>query len=200
MKCCSNRWFWRNAVFLTVGVSLVAYFVSQNETISKNVIPDFNPKIEALPKKDLEVVRGEMREGYGLDTLIAVTPAKLAQGKELYSANCMGCHGADGKGNPALGSRDLTNPKGGTWLNGTHFVNLFSTLSKGVGKMPAFGQLSVPERVAIIHYIESLGDYAKPDAGQKQALEDQFGLSKAAKSPNQVPVELAIEKMIEEVK
>lgn len=198
MSCKCNPWFWRNAVYLVCGVSLVSYFVVKSNVISTNTQPEFNPKIESLTVKDLPVVRGEMREGYGLDTLIAVTPAKLAKGKELYQANCLGCHGADAKGNAALGSRNLTDPKSGNWLGGTKFSELFGTLTNGQGKMPSFGTLSVPDRIALVHYIESLGDYAKPDDAEKAALDEKFGLAKAAKSPNQVPINRAIEMMVKE--
>lgn len=198
MKCKCSPWFWRNALFLASGVTLVAYFVAKHEVISNNVKPEFNPKLETLPVKDLPVVRGEMREGFGLDSLIAVTPAKIEKGHELYQANCLGCHGADAKGNAALGSRNLTDPKGGTWLNGTKFSDLFGTLSNGVGKMPSFGTLSVPERIALVHYIQSLGDYTKPDAAEKAVLDQKFALSKPAKSPNQVPVSRAMEMMLKD--
>ena len=60
---------------------------------------------------------------------------RAARGKEKYAA-CAACHGADGKGNPALGARDLTQ-KGG-WLYGQTVTGIVETITKGRGGvMPA---------------------------------------------------------------
>jgi len=57
-------------------------------------------------------------------------------GKKLYGMYCIACHGADGKGNLALGASDLT---AGEWLYGGDEENI--THSIGIGRngiMPAF--------------------------------------------------------------
>ena len=62
-----------------------------------------------------------------------------AQGKPLYDGVCAACHGAEGKGNPALGAPDLTDDY---WLYGDSNESLYATISTGRnGVMPAHGPL-----------------------------------------------------------
>jgi cytochrome c oxidase cbb3-type subunit 3 len=58
-----------------------------------------------------------------------------AQGKSLYDGVCVACHGADGKGNQAMGAPNLTDDY---WLYGNTPESLRLTISKGRhGVMPA---------------------------------------------------------------
>lgn len=58
-------------------------------------------------------------------------------GKAQFVQTCSACHGADGKGNPALGAPDLTDK---VWLYGKSEEELVETISKGRnGVMPPFG-------------------------------------------------------------
>ena len=83
---------------------------------------------------------------------------RAARGKEKFVA-CAACHGVDGKGNPALGSRDLTQ-KG--WLYGQTVSAITETVSKGRGGvMPAFkGVLSDAEIQLAAAYVYSLSGQA----------------------------------------
>lgn len=66
--------------------------------------------------------------------------ARAALGKPKFSAaGCTGCHGADGKGNPALGAPNLTDK---TWLYGGGIATIVETINKGrSNQMPAFGEM-----------------------------------------------------------
>lgn len=62
-----------------------------------------------------------------------------AAGKARYDGVCVACHGADGKGNPALGAPNLTDK---TWLHGGGIATLTETIVKGrSNQMPAFGEM-----------------------------------------------------------
>jgi cytochrome c oxidase cbb3-type subunit 3 len=60
------------------------------------------------------------------------------KGKELFAANCAACHGADGKGNQALGAPNLTDS---IWLYGGGETTISETIRKGRNNhMPAWGE------------------------------------------------------------
>ncbi len=59
----------------------------------------------------------------------------VASGKEKFQQLCVACHGADGKGNPALGAPNLTD---GIWLYGGSQKAVMESIEKGrQGRMPA---------------------------------------------------------------
>jgi cytochrome c oxidase cbb3-type subunit 3 len=63
---------------------------------------------------------------------------KAVQGQALFAANCAACHGADGKGNPALGAPNLTDD---IWLYGGGQSSITESIVKGRnGQMPAWGE------------------------------------------------------------
>lgn len=62
------------------------------------------------------------------------TPAvKCAAAKKIYSANCVMCHMADGRGNPGLKTPNFTNPK---WQKEHTDAELISAVSNGVKGTP----------------------------------------------------------------
>jgi len=89
---------------------------------------------------------------------------RAARGKEKFAA-CAACHGADAKGNPALGSVDLTNK---TWLYGGTVATISETITKGRGGvMPAWkGLLSEAEIHLVAAYVHSLANPGQSAAAQ----------------------------------
>jgi cytochrome c oxidase cbb3-type subunit 3 len=78
-----------------------------------------------------------------------------AQGKSLYEGVCVACHGADGKGNPAMGAPNLTDDY---WLYGGSKAQIVQTISTGRhGVMPAHRQLLGETRARLVAaYVWSL--------------------------------------------
>ncbi len=71
--------------------------------------------------------------------------AELGKGK---FAACAACHGADGKGNPALGAPNLTDK---IWLHGWGEQAITSIVTTGkTNAMPAQGRLLTPEQVHVL--------------------------------------------------
>lgn len=111
------------------------------------------------PEQVLETVRqgrqaampalGQALGGYAGVTEVAVYVQSLsgqpvdkalaAAGKTRFDMLCVACHGADGKGNVAMGAPDLTD---GYWLYGGDYATLRETIANGrQGQMPAHAPL-----------------------------------------------------------
>lgn len=80
---------------------------------------------------------------------------RTARGRDLYAANCVACHGPEGKGNPALGAPNLTDK---VWLYGSSEATIIETVTKGrLNQMPAFKDLLGESRVHVLSaYVLSL--------------------------------------------
>jgi cytochrome c oxidase cbb3-type subunit 3 len=85
-----------------------------------------------------------------------VDPALAAAGQARF-AMCAGCHGADGKGNQAIGAPNLTDT---VWLYGGDEATVLKTITSGrQGHMPAWKDALGPERVHLLTaYIWSLSN------------------------------------------
>jgi cytochrome c oxidase cbb3-type subunit 3 len=89
-----------------------------------------------------------------------------AAGKARFEALCVACHGADGRGNPALGAPNLTDR---VWLYGGEFPAVSKTISDGRnGVMPAWRQrLGVDQSRLVAAWVISRGAHAAPAVESK---------------------------------
>ena len=80
---------------------------------------------------------------------------RRARGEGLFKANCMACHGAEGKGNPAMGAPNLADR---TWLYGSSEPVIIETITRGrSGQMPAHkGVLTEAKIHLLTAYVLSL--------------------------------------------
>ncbi len=77
-------------------------------------------------------------------------------GGDLFKQKCSMCHGADGKGYPALKTPDFTNPKVQASLTDKEIVEAIKNGKKGTA-MPAFGDKLSDEQIhSLVTYIRSL--------------------------------------------
>ncbi len=91
--------------------------------------------------------------------------AKVARGAELFKANCVACHGADGKGNIAMGAPNLTDK---TWLYGASEATIVETVTKGrMAQMPAQDKVLSPEKIQLLTaYVWGLSNNKQPAAAK----------------------------------
>ena len=80
---------------------------------------------------------------------------RVALGKDVYLQTCVACHGADGKGNPALGAPNLTDKN---WLHGSAEAVVIETIARGRhSQMPAHKTLLDEARIHLLTaYVLSL--------------------------------------------
>ncbi len=101
---------------------------------------------------DVENVAHYVRSLSGLSS----DPVKTVLGKSKFGV-CMACHGADAKGNQAIGSPNLTDK---IWLYGSSTDTIMETIRKGrVNTMPAWGEFLGPAKVHVLAaYVWSLSN------------------------------------------
>jgi len=88
-----------------------------------------------------------------------VPAGDIVHGKQLYTTNCIACHGEDGRGNQALGAPNLTDQ---IWLYGGSVNAIRDVIANGrQGQMPAQSDRLGPDRIRLLAaYVLSLGDGA----------------------------------------
>ncbi len=93
--------------------------------------------------KDVENVAHYVRSLSGSNA----DPIKAAFGKEKFAA-CAACHGADGKGNQAIGAPNLSDK---TWLYGGSIATITETINGGRNNvMPAFQEFLGDAKVHLL--------------------------------------------------
>jgi len=135
-------------------------------------------------------------------TLLTPAPELLAKGRELFDGNCVTCHGRLGQGDgPAAGTmnprpRNFTSPDG--WTNGPWIPAIYKTLSEGVKgtSMASFDYLRKRDRMALVHYVQSLGKFPHKaeDPQAMEALSRELA-APGEKIPNKIPVSMAMVKL-----
>lgn len=149
--------------------------------------------------------RGKIIPPVDPQTLMVSSSELLDRGKALYEQNCVPCHGPRGLGDgPAASTmnprpRNLADSAG--WVNAYDLPGIYTTLSEGINgtSMNAFDYLSKKDRMALVHLVQSLGEFSH-ETEDTQALED---LSEELASPgettsNKIPVSMAMTKLEEE--
>jgi mono/diheme cytochrome c family protein len=88
---------------------------------------------------------------------LATTTLAQSDAASLFKANCVLCHAADGSGNSATGkalkAKDLRSDE----VQKESDAALVDAITKGKGKMPAFGNKIKPDDVkGLVAYIRAL--------------------------------------------
>jgi cytochrome c oxidase cbb3-type subunit III len=103
--------------------------------------------------------------GYVLSLSGVQAPADwVTKGKARFDALCVACHGADARGNPALGAPNLTDT---TWLYGNDFARVAETVRNGRnGVMPGWrSRLSEDQLRMVAAWVLAKGNGAPAGAG-----------------------------------
>jgi mono/diheme cytochrome c family protein len=158
-----------------------------------------------LDPTDYPSVRKQVIPPVDPKTVMTATSELLARGRELFAQTCATCHGPTGHGDGPGGKglkpapRDFSSNAG--WTNGTRIEDIFRTLTEGVKGtgMVSYSYLPKKERMALVHYVQSLGafDHGASDPKARAALEELFG-TVGETIPNRIPVRVAIDKLCQD--
>ena len=192
-------------IAVLVGLGII-YTDNVNFFSTNKILP--NPsKDTATVETDLPILKGTISPPVDVAKLSVSTPELVAKGKQLFQTNCVSCHGTEGKGDGAAAASLVPKPRNFTdlsgWKNGPKLTQIYKTLQEGIAgsAMASFSTLPPENRFALIHFIQSLrNDYPKCTDADLKELDKTYSLSSGVKTPNQIPVKLAEEKVINDNK
>jgi mono/diheme cytochrome c family protein len=134
--------------------------------------------------------------------LIGDSPELNSRGKAQFEKDCVQCHGTSGLGDGSAAStmnprpRNFSSPE--NWVNGSDLAAIYRTLSEGIrgSAMAPFDYMAKRDRMALAHYVQSLGKFPHP-APAPAAMETLTKILASAgeKTPNRIPVSLAMVKL-----
>jgi mono/diheme cytochrome c family protein len=78
-------------------------------------------------------------------------------GEALYKSKCAGCHGADGKGQTAMGKANNVRDLGSADVQAQTDDVIAGIIGNGKSKMPAYGKSLKPDQIKdLVTYIRTL--------------------------------------------
>ena len=84
------------------------------------------------------------------------SPAQSA-GEKLFKTKCVACHGVDGKGDTPTGKKLAARDLGSTEVQSQSDAQLIELVTKGKGKMPAYGKTLKDDEIKdLVGYVREL--------------------------------------------
>ncbi len=146
-----NDWLWGGGLD-AISQTITHGVRSADEQGRQGSMPAFG-RDGILQRNDVLVVANDVRSLAGLSSS---ADADLSRGAKIFADNCAVCHGADGKGNRALGAPNLTDQ---IWLYGSDTQTIVEGIWNGRGAvMPAWGGKLDPVTIkALTVYVHTFG-------------------------------------------
>ena len=115
--------------------------------------------LDVIGEEGIRNVAGYVRSLSGRDVPEGIA-SDIEQGQKIFAANCVACHGPEGKGTQAMGAPNLTD---NVWLYGSSFAQIQQTLRYGRnGRMPAQEHILGNDKVHLLAaYVYSLSQQPK---------------------------------------
>jgi cytochrome c6 len=89
--------------------------------------------------------------------LLFSTWSLAESGGEIFKAKCAMCHGADGKGDTAMGKNLKLRDLGSADVQSQSDADLVGTITNGKGRMPKYdGKLTKDQITDVVKYIRTL--------------------------------------------
>lgn len=192
-------------IAIVIGLGVV-YLNSITKFSVEKIVPNSFLKDSTAQQIDLPTVKGTVSPPVDIMKEGKPIPELIEKGRTLYSTNCASCHGTEGKGDGVAGISLNPKPRNfhdiNNWKTGTKFSQIYKTLQEGLPgtAMPAFSTLLPEDRIALIHFIRTFTAYPEITDAELTELDKTYSLSAGVKQPNQIPVKLAIEKVLQDYK
>lgn len=192
--------------FFIVALVLGVYYVNNLDVVSFNTVP--GTSLDTLNVvREIETKVGGIKPAMDLTLITEPTPELIAKGKNLFKNTCASCHGAEGKGDgvaaAALNPKPRNFHSSEGWTNGRTFYDIYNTVNNGVPGtgMTAYEFIPPKDRVAIIQYIRTLGDYPEVTMAEvKDKLDAKYNLSAGIVDPNNISIQKSISILTDENK
>ncbi len=151
---------WFNILFYGTIVIAVIYFVNYHVIGSGNVMVDeyVNEVKIANDKREALIRTGAFVNENNVELL--TDAAELDKGKQIYTNNCLSCHGPDAGGTVGPNLTDQN------WIHGGGIKNVFTTIKNGV---PAKGMISW-QTMLTPKQMQQVGSYILNLQGTKPAI------------------------------
>ncbi|MDO8548685.1 MAG: cytochrome c [Ignavibacteria bacterium] len=189
---------------LFVIIALGILYITNLGNIARQSIPLVAADTTKLT--DLPVIEPRTVPPINIIEISQPTQELIAQGKEAYTTICASCHGEDGRGSGPASTglnpppRNFTNKEG--WKNSPKIAGIYTTLEQGIpgSGMIAYNYLPPSDRIALAHYIRQtfVPDPPVDTESELTALDQLYFLSQGKEIPAQIPVETAMNLIMEE--
>lgn len=160
---------------------------------------------DSTVQADLPMIKGTLSPPVDVMKFLNPTPEIVEKGKSVFTMNCASCHGEQGKGDGVAGASLNPKPRNfhdmNGWTNGPSLTMMYKTLQEGITNrgMASYANLPPDDRLSIIMYIRSfVPNYPPISQVQLDSLDVVYSLTKGVKMPNQIPVKLAMEKILQQ--
>ena len=189
---------------LVLIVIIGLYYINKLDFVTMQNIPAVLPDTTVVT--DLPVVKASTVPPLDIQNVMEPNTTLLEAGKELYTINCVACHGENGLGSgPGAAAlnpppRDFSNPDG--WKNAQTLAGIYTSLQEGIPgtAMISYDFLIAEDKFSLAHYIRTEFMISPPTdtPDDLTALDQLYNISAGTDIPAQIPVASAIQIVVDE--